>query len=633
MTDNLNIYKVDASALNLRSKPHVASNNLIATLPNGHNVRKVGSAEEEGWVMVSTELDGESLTGFVGERFLAPVREADVSETQSGAIYQVEATALNLRSKPHVRANTRMATLPNGHKVQKVGSAEEEGWVMVTTELDGKSLTGFVGERFLVPVLDFDDPETVKGVTEVHLREDNPRVRRDVDGGRAYPLGEPNRPTRDPDETREEQRSSLATIIDWLDVENNARYLASGNRTFCNIYAHDYCYLSNVYLPRVWWRERALMRLETGKDVRPIYDKTLRELNANSLFEWLKEWGAQFGWEHVFNLDELQDNVNDGGVGVIVAQRKELNAPGHISVVVPETGEHKAFRRNGNVTRPLQSQAGSQNFKYGTTHWWTHQRFRDFAYWIVPAKESNGNGLVDTHTDNRTTGVVTEDALRLVYPSSNISEQGLSKIAKELNRNLERGAINTEFRFAHFMAQIIHETGPNLRLEENMNYSVEALKRIFSYYKRNPDQAELHGRKEGQAADQEAIANHAYANRIGNGDPQSGDGWRYRGRGMIQLTGRDNYAAFTEAHQNIWGEHINFVNEPDLLTREVYAVRSALEYWLRRELYQIADQGGVRSVTDQITNRINPGTDDNSRERRHANLRSIIDNGVFKNLV
>jgi predicted chitinase len=634
MSDISNTYKVDASALNLRTHPRITENTLIATMPNGHKVRKVGSAEEEGWMMVSTELDGESLTGFAGERFLVPVQELNETETQHNVTYQVDATALNLRSKPHVRANTRMATLPNGHKVNLVGSSEREGWVMVSTEVDGKSLTGFVGERFLLPVNDFDEPETHLGVTEVHLPEDDPRARRDVDGRRALPLGETGRPTRDPEGSREEKRTSLAGILNWLDVENSVRYLASGRRTFCNIYAHDYCYLANVYLPRVWWRDRALMRLEAGKPVRPLYDKTLRELNANSLFDWLKEWGADFGWEHVFNPGELQDAVNDGGVGVIVAKRTELNRPGHISVVVPETGEHTAFRRNGEVTRPLQSQAGRKNFKYGTTHWWTHQRFRDFAFWVVPGESTGTDGLADVQRrEDTVSGVITESALRRVYPASNVTSQQLETIAEELSRNLERGSIDTELRLAHFMAQIRHETGPDLHLEENLNYSAEALKKVFAYYRRNPVQADLHGRKDDQSADQEAIANHAYANRIGNGGANSGDGWRYRGRGMIQLTGRDNYAVFTNAHQKIWEEYIDFVNNPELLTEEVYAVRSSLEYWLRRELYKIADRGDDRSVTDQITNGINPGIDDNSREQRHANLRSIIDNGIFNSLV
>lgn len=298
--------------------------------------------------------------------------------------YRVSATALNLRSSPDVSPGTRIGTLPNGHEVEIVGSADEPGWVMVTTDLDGTSITGFVAERFLTPSNEFDDPDGIRGVQEVHLRENREQARRDADGQRAFPIGERDRPTRDPSAERQKRLDALTRIVEWLDVENSARYIAGGGRTFCNIYAHDYCYLAGVYLPRVWWRDRALMRLESGEAVQPVYDQTLRELNANSLFEWLREWGPEFQWEHVFSLDDLQDRANNGSVGVIVAQRTELNRPGHITVVVPETDRNQAVREEDRVVHPLQSQAGTNNFSYGTTHWWTHERFRDSAFWTAP---------------------------------------------------------------------------------------------------------------------------------------------------------------------------------------------------------------------------------------------------------
>lgn len=297
--------------------------------------------------------------------------------------YRVSATALNLRAIPEVNPDTRIGTLPNGHPVEIVGSADEPGWVMVNTKLDGAPVTGYVAKRYLTPANEFDDPDGVRGVREVHLRENREQARRDVDGQRAFPIGEPDRPARDPSADRLERRDALTRIVEWLDVENSARYIAGDGRTFCNIYAHDYCYLAGVYLPRVWWRDRALMRLESGEAVRPVYDQTLREMNANSLFEWLREWGREFDWEHVFDLDELQDRVDNGHVGVIVAQRRELNRPGHITAVVPETDQHQAEREDGRVVRPLQSQAGTRNFRYGTTHWWTDERFRDFAFWTA----------------------------------------------------------------------------------------------------------------------------------------------------------------------------------------------------------------------------------------------------------
>jgi predicted chitinase len=228
--------------------------------------------------------------------------------------------------------------------------------------------------------------------------------------------------------------------------------------------------------------------------------------------------------------------------------------------------------------------------------------------------------------------ILTGGVLRQVYSSDRIAARRLDVIAEELTNNLDRAGLNSELRIAHFMAQVWHETGPSLRLEENFNYSVAGLIATFSYYRNNQDQAAVHGRTDTQPANQEAIANCAYANRIGNGAIASGDGWRFRGRGLIQLTGRGNYQAFTRAHQTIWGELIDFVQDPDLLALEKYAVRSAIEFWLRHRLFDIADEGDDKSVTDRITGVINRGTNDASRQHRYANLRAIIDQQVFRNI-
>lgn len=302
----------------------------------------------------------------------------------TATLHRVDASGLNLRSSPVVRPDTRLAVLPRGHAVEILGPARREGWVQVSTEVDGESITGYVAGRFLVEDEGFETPETIFGVRAVQLRENRPQARRDVDGKRAFPIGEEDRPTRDPDGTPEEKRAALHRIIEWLDVEQSARYAPDSSSTFCNIYAHDYCYLANVYLPRVWWTERAISRLQAGESVRPVYAETVREKNANSLFDWLHEWGPDFGWRRVFDLDALQDAANNGGVGVIVGQRNDRNRSGHIVVVVPEDEAHQAIRRDGQVTRPLQSQAGTTNHMYTTKHWWTHRRFRESGFWIAP---------------------------------------------------------------------------------------------------------------------------------------------------------------------------------------------------------------------------------------------------------
>lgn len=298
-------------------------------------------------------------------------------------LHRVDASGLNLRSAPVVRPDTRLAVLPRGHAVEILGPTRREGWVQVSTQVDGETVVGYVAERFLVEADGFEAPETIVGVREVHLRENRPEARRDVDGTRAFPLGEADRPMRDPHATSGEKRTALHAIINWLNVEHSARYAPDSSRTFCNIYAHDYCYLANVFLPRVWWTERAIGRLQAGEAVQPVYADTVLERNANSLFDWLHEWGSEFGWRRVFDLDALQEAANNGGVGVIVGQRHDRNRSGHIVVVVPETDEHQAVRRDGRVTRPLQSQAGTNNHMYTTHHWWTHQRFRESGFWIA----------------------------------------------------------------------------------------------------------------------------------------------------------------------------------------------------------------------------------------------------------
>lgn len=127
-----------------------------------------------------------------------------------------------------------------------------------------------------------------------------------------------------------------------------------------------------------------------------------------------------------------------------------------------------------------------------------------------------------------------------------------------------------------------------------------------------------------------AIANHAYANRIGNGDIESGDGWAYRGRGLFQLTGRGNYREFTEWHETAFGEGVDFEAEPDRAAEPVYAVRSAVFFWLNRGMSYLADAGLTDEATDAITRRINRFTD-SDRERRRL-MRRIRDSSRFDNI-
>lgn len=152
--------------------------------------------------------------------------------------------------------------------------------------------------------------------------------------------------------------------------------------------------------------------------------------------------------------------------------------------------------------------------------------------------------------------------------------------------------INTPLRKAHFLAQITHESGCFKFTVENLNYSAKALYAVFRKYFPNMEMANNYARKPEQ------IANKVYADRMGNGNEASGDGWKYRGRGLIQLTGKDNYSKFANA------TGINTINNPKSLSEPQWALASACWFWTQRNLNRYADQNDLV----MITKRINGGT-------------------------
>ena len=152
--------------------------------------------------------------------------------------------------------------------------------------------------------------------------------------------------------------------------------------------------------------------------------------------------------------------------------------------------------------------------------------------------------------------------------------------------------INTPRRVAAFIAQCAHESGGFKFLKENLNYRAESLMRVWPRY--FPDLATA----QRYAGKQEMIANRAYANRMGNGPEESGDGWKFCGRGLIQLTGRNNYQAFADSIET------NIEDIPAFLATFEGAVQSACWFWENNNLNQWADAGDI--VT--LTKRINGGT-------------------------
>jgi hypothetical protein len=202
----------------------------------------------------------------------------------------------------------------------------------------------------------------------------------------AHSLNESGQPNRS-GTTPEELRAELAAIIDWLAVDKPAhlRYQPRNGSTFCNIYCHDYCHLAGVYLPRVWWTSTAILALNARTTVEPLIGDTIFEMRANDLFRWLRDFGLDFGWRQTGTLSKLQTAANQGAIGLIVARRKEDGRSGHIVVVVPETDDERARRdAAGDVIAPLQSQAGTTNFRYGTgkANWWNGEQFAESAFWF-----------------------------------------------------------------------------------------------------------------------------------------------------------------------------------------------------------------------------------------------------------
>lgn len=153
----------------------------------------------------------------------------------------------------------------------------------------------------------------------------------------------------------------------------------------------------------------------------------------------------------------------------------------------------------------------------------------------------------------------------------------------------------TPVRAAHFFAQTSHETGGFKAFSENLNYSAQGLQGIFGKY--FPGTLE-----ESYARNPEKIANRVYASRMGNGDEKSGDGFKFRGRGALQLTGKDNYAAFAK-----------YLNKPEIMTNPdlvatTYSFESAMFFFDKNKLWEICDKGINDAAILALTKRINGGT-------------------------
>ena len=160
---------------------------------------------------------------------------------------------------------------------------------------------------------------------------------------------------------------------------------------------------------------------------------------------------------------------------------------------------------------------------------------------------------------------------------------------------MESFSVNTPLRLAHFLAQCGHESGGFRLTQENLNYSAKGLMGIFKKYFPTQALADAYARKP------EKIANKVYGGRMGNGLEATGEGYKFRGRGYIQLTGKQNYTAFDLAVED------DILANPDLVSTK-HALASAAWFWKKNGLNLIADTGSSSEVVTKITKRVNGGT-------------------------
>jgi putative chitinase len=196
---------------------------------------------------------------------------------------------------------------------------------------------------------------------------------------------------------------------------------------------------------------------------------------------------------------------------------------------------------------------------------------------------------------------LTLNQLKQILPNNQYVEHwhdALSKLLPDYE-------INTIQRIAAFIAQCSHESAGFTAIQENLNYRAESLMRVWPKYFPTIDIANAYAHKP------EMIANRAYANRMGNGDEMSGDGWRYCGRGLIQLTGKSNYKAFADSLD------MNINEVPEYLATFEGAAQSACWFWENNNLNRFADNDDILGLTKAI-NGGTLGLEDRKAHYQHA---------------
>lgn len=182
--------------------------------------------------------------------------------------------------------------------------------------------------------------------------------------------------------------------------------------------------------------------------------------------------------------------------------------------------------------------------------------------------------------------MITEQQIKQIFPSA--KDDLVKAIVDSLDVLANKYEINSDLRLAHFLGQCSHESGGFRETEENLNYRAQGLVATFHKYFPDEDAAEPY------AHNPEKIANKVYANRMGNGDEDSGDGFKFHGRGLIQLTGKNNYKYMSEDFGVSLDEVVEFLSTP------AGAVESAAWFWKNTKINPLADEDNCEAVTKKV---------------------------------
>lgn len=240
---------------------------------------------------------------------------------------------------------------------------------------------------------------------------------------------------------------------------------------------------------------------------------------------------------------------------------------------------------------------------------------------------------------------IIEEDFNQIFPKAPAEKR--KEVLEIFNKYCCAFEINTPLRASHFFAQVKEEVGENINYQnEVLVYSAKRLKNQykvidddgkekpgapFSYFWNNPAEADKYGsiKAIGQKANPEAIANRVYSNKYGNGDIKSGDGWKYRGKGFIQLTWKSNYEAVDkEIIKRITNEKFtSFKENPELVIKSIKnAMVSSMAYWTMKDLNKKSDNAGWnRNNVDNITNIVNSRTSSKEYRKKHFDfIKSIL---------